>query len=98
MGIVPITSLIPLPTNHAIPSGLELLPMERIENSARTREEAYSPSGGKSRRDSADDELDGDVDEGEVDESEDELDLGAKAETGVALSAAWPAETISLYI
>ena len=98
MGIVPITNLIPLPTGRAIPSGLEILPMERIENSARTREEAYSPSGGKSRRDSAEDELDGDIDEGEVDGSEDELDLGAIAETTVSVSAAWPDEPVSLYV
>ena len=97
MGIVPITNLIPLPTGRAIPSGLELLPMERIENSSRTREEAYSPSGGKPGRGSADHELDEDGDQGNVDESEDQLDLGAIAETAVSLSATWPAESISLY-
>ncbi|HEY6848843.1 MAG TPA: hypothetical protein VI320_21920 [Terracidiphilus sp.] len=98
MGIVPITNLIPLPTSRAIPAGLEPLPMERIENSARTKDEAYSPSGGKSARGSADDDLEGDVYEGEVDESEDELDGGAIAETAVSLSGPWPAEPISLYV
>jgi hypothetical protein len=98
MGIVPITNLIPLPTGRAIPLGLEPLPMERVENSARTKDDAYSPSGGKSTRDSADDDLEGDVYEGEVDESKDELDGGAVAETAVSLSGTWPAEPISLYV
>jgi hypothetical protein len=98
MGIVPITNLIPLPTGRAIPSGLEPLPMERIGNSARTRDEAYSPSGGKSARNSADDDLEGDVYEGEVDESEDELEGKPTAETAIALSDTWPANQISLYV
>jgi hypothetical protein len=98
MGIVPITNLIPLPTGRAIPAGLEPLPMERIENSARTKDEAYSPSGGESTRNSADEDLEGDVYEGEVDESEDESDGGAIAETAVSLSGTWPSEPISLYV
>ena len=98
MGIVPITNMIPLPTGRAIPSGLEPLPMERIENSARTRDEAYSPSGGKSARNSADEDLEGDVYEGEVEESEDELEGKPTAETVFALSGSGPAKQISLYV
>ena len=98
MGIVPITNLIPLPTGRAIPSGLEPLPMERIENSARTRDEAYSPSGGKSARNSSDDDREGDVYEGEVEESEDELEGMPTPETVIALSGSGPANQISLYV
>ena len=97
MGIVPITNLIPLPPGRAIPSGLEPLPMERIENSARTRDEAYSPSGGKSARNSADEDLEGDVYEGEAEEPEDELEGKPAAETVIALSGSGPAKQISLY-
>jgi hypothetical protein len=98
MGIVPITNLIPLPTGRAIPSELEPLPMERIENSARTRDEAYSPSGGKSARNSADDDLEGDVYEGEVDEPEDDFEGKPTAETSIALSGTGPANHLSLYV
>jgi hypothetical protein len=98
MGIVPINNLVPLPTDRAIPSGLEPLPMERIENSARTKDEAYSPSGGKSARNSADDDLEGDAYEGEVDESEDELEGKPTAESAIALSDTGPAKQISLYV
>ena len=93
MGITPITNLIPLPTGRVIPSGLEPLPMERIENSARTGEESYSPSGGKSARGSEGDNLEEDVYEGEADELEDEA-----AETTVSLSGTWPSKPISFYV
>ena len=98
MGIVPITNLIPLPTGPAIPSGLEPLPMERIENSARTREEAYSPSGGKSARNPADDGPDGDGFEDEVDETEEESEGRPTSQMATALKGAQPAKQISLYV
>jgi hypothetical protein len=94
MGITPITSLIPLPTGRAIPSGLEPLPMERIENSAKTGDETYSPSGGRSARGSADDDLEDDVYEGETDEPEDE----STAETTMSLARPWPSKPISFYV
>lgn len=92
MGITPITNLIPLPTGRVIPSGLEPLPMERIENSARTGDEAYSPSGGRSARGSSDDALEDDVYEGEADDLEDE------AETAVSLFGSWPSKPINFYV
>ena len=92
MGITPITNLIPLPTGRVIPSGLEPLPMERIENSARTGDETYSPSGGRSARGSAGDNLEEDVYEGEADEPEDE------AEMAVSLFWSWPSKPINFYV
>lgn len=93
MGITPITNLIPLPTGRVIPSGLEPLPMERIENSARTGDETYSPSGGRSARGSAGDNLEEDVYESEADELEDE-----SAETAVSLFGSWPSKPINFYV
>jgi hypothetical protein len=55
MGISPISNLIPLPESRAIESVLEPAPMQRVENSARTGDETYSPSDGKSARGSEDD-------------------------------------------
>jgi len=55
MGITPITNLTPLPVARAILSALDPQPMERVENSPRTGDETYSPSGGKSARGSEDD-------------------------------------------
>ena len=55
MGIGPITHLMPLPVTRSIQGELDPLPMERVESSARTGDEKYSPSGGKSARGSEDD-------------------------------------------
>ena len=55
MGIAPITNLIPLSQTRTIKAELEPAPMERVENSARTGDETYSPSKGKSGRGSEDD-------------------------------------------
>ncbi len=55
MGITSITYLTPLPLTRALQAELDPLPMERVENSARTGDEKYSPSGGRSARGSADD-------------------------------------------
>jgi len=49
-GITPITNLMPLPLTRSIEPDLELLPMERVENTARTRDETYSPSRQPSER------------------------------------------------
>jgi hypothetical protein len=55
MGISPIINLAQLPQPHSVGSELEPPPMERVENSARTGDETYSPSNGKSARGSEDD-------------------------------------------
>ncbi len=55
MSITPITNLTQLPQPRTVGSQLEPPPMERVENSARTGDETYSPSGGKSSRGSEDD-------------------------------------------
>jgi hypothetical protein len=62
MGIAPITNLIPLSQTRTVQGTFEPVPMERVENSARTGDETYSPSNGKSaggsEEDSSDEELD----------------------------------------
>ncbi|HXR38150.1 MAG TPA: hypothetical protein VN776_03630 [Terracidiphilus sp.] len=63
MGISPITNLTPLPVARAIQADLDPLPMERVENSARTGDETYSPSGGKSARGSEDDASEDDAEQ-----------------------------------
>lgn len=70
MGITPIISLTPLPLTRSIGSDLEPLPMERVENSARTGDETYSPSNGKSARGADNDgpEDGGSEDDGSEDE------------------------------
>jgi hypothetical protein len=55
MGIAPITGLIPLSQARTVKTDLEPVPMERVENSARTGDESYSPSNGKPGRGSEDD-------------------------------------------
>lgn len=60
MGITPITNLMPLPDARVVRGALEPAPMERVEGSARTGDETYSPSGGKSTRGSEDDASDDD--------------------------------------
>jgi hypothetical protein len=61
MGIGPIINLMPLPVARSIQGELDPLPMERVESSARTGDEKYSPSGGKSARGSEDDAPDEDA-------------------------------------
>jgi hypothetical protein len=48
MGITPIVNLAPFPLTRAIEKELEPLPMERVENTARSGDETYSPSNQKS--------------------------------------------------
>jgi len=55
MGISPIVNLTPLPLARTIPADLDPMPMERVDKSSRTRDETYSPGGGKSARGSEDD-------------------------------------------
>ena len=55
MGITPLTYLTPLPLSRSLQADLDPLPMERVENSARTGDEKYSPSNGRSARGSEDD-------------------------------------------
>jgi hypothetical protein len=71
MGITPITNLTPLPVARAIQADLDPLPMERVENSPRTGDDAYSPSNGKSARGSEDDASEDDLDDS-ADEAADE--------------------------
>ncbi|MGO9339366.1 MAG: hypothetical protein ACLPY1_17860 [Terracidiphilus sp.] len=54
MGIGPIVNLMPLPLARSIQAALDPLPMERVEHSARTRDESYSPNGGRYSRGSED--------------------------------------------
>jgi hypothetical protein len=61
MGIGPVLNLIPLPVTQAIETDFQLSPMARVENSARSGDETYSPSGGESAGgsdDGAEDEFD----------------------------------------
>jgi hypothetical protein len=61
MGISPITNLMPLAIARTIESDLEPVTMERVEDSARTGDETYSPSNQKSSRGAEDDGAEGDV-------------------------------------
>ena len=62
MGIAPIINLIPLSQTRTVQGNFEPVPMERVENSARTGDETYSPSNGKSaggsEEETPEDELD----------------------------------------
>jgi hypothetical protein len=81
MGISPVTNLIPLPVARSTQGDLDPLPMERVESSARTGDETYSPSGGKSARGSEDDGPEDEVIEGELMALDDESGgAGATAE------------------
>lgn len=75
MGISSIINLTQLPQPRSVGSELEPPPMARVENSARTGDETYSPSGGKSARGSEDD---GSEDDGSED---DFVDLYGEEET-----------------
>ncbi len=66
MGITPITNLAPLSIARSIQADLDPLPMARIESSARTGDEPYSPSGSKSGRGSEDDATEDDATEDDV--------------------------------
>jgi hypothetical protein len=71
MGIAPITNLLPLSAGRTATFDLELLPMERVENSARTGDETYSPSSARAANGSESDE-DEELDEELEDEAEEE--------------------------
>jgi hypothetical protein len=73
MGITPITNLAPLPLTRAIAKELEPLPMERVDNTARTGDETYSPSNQSSARGAEDDGAeDGPEDNGPEDDGPEE--------------------------
>jgi hypothetical protein len=65
MGITPIVNLAPLPLTRAVEKVLEPLPMERVEDTARTGDETYSPSNQGSPRGAEDDGPEDDSPEGE---------------------------------
>ena len=73
MGITPITSLIPLQIARDVQADLEPLPMERVENSASTGDETYSPSNGKPAHGSEDDDS-------EPDASDDDFSSGTSGD------------------
>ena len=68
MGITPITNLMPLSITRSIEPDLEPLPMARVDNSARTGDETYSPSNEKSGRGSEDDAPEDEASEDEFDD------------------------------
>jgi len=74
MGITPIANLSLLPVARSEPE-LEPLPMARVENSARTGDETYSPSGEKSA---------GGSEDGEAEEEFEDLTEEMVAESGAA--------------
>jgi hypothetical protein len=89
MGITTITNLMPLPPARVIGSELEPVPTARVENSARTGDETYSPSNGKSARGSEDD--------GSGDELE-ELIPDEEAEPETEPTRANPASKVSFFV
>jgi hypothetical protein len=70
MGISPISNLNQLPPSRSVEGKLEPLPMERIDHTARSDDEDYSPSGGRTARGSEDDSAE------ENEELEAEVDVG----------------------
>ena len=93
MGMTPISNLTPLSITRSIEADLEPLPMARVENSARTGDETYSPSNG-SPAPSPDD------DSPEEDASEDKFeDLTGKdeAEPAAHTAAQAPNRQISFF-
>ncbi len=77
MGITPITNLAPLPIARTIQAAFDPLPMQRVENSARSGDETYSPSNGAgngksargSENEASDDNMDDFADEPSDDSS-----------------------------
>lgn len=86
MGISPITSLTPLPLARAFESDFELMPMERVENSARTRDETYSPSNGNSARGAEDDGPEDELEELPAEEEAESTVLPFRKEPGQPIS------------
>ncbi len=86
MGISPISTLTQLPQSRSIGSELEPPPMERVENSARTGDETYSPSNGKSAGGSEDDSPEDGSSENEVVAQPDEAESDSSARVPAASS------------
>jgi len=79
MGMTPISNLTPLSITRSIEADLEPLPMARVENSARSGDETYSPSNGSSAPSPDDDSSEDDATEDTFQSSagEDEADPAA---------------------
>jgi hypothetical protein len=63
MGMTPISNLTPLLMTRSIEADLEPLPMARVENSARSGDETYSPSNGNAGPSPDDDSAEDDATE-----------------------------------
>jgi hypothetical protein len=70
MGITPITNLTPLPVTRAVEKGLEPAPMGKVENTARSGDETYSPSKQKPGRGAEGDSSEEEITEEEISEDE----------------------------
>jgi hypothetical protein len=72
MGIGPVIPMIPLPASQTVERDFALPPMARVENSARSGDESYSPSGGESAGNSDDGDPEGEFEEltGEEEEAQ----------------------------
>jgi hypothetical protein len=94
MGITPIVNLSPMLFVRTLEPDLEPLPMARVENSARTGDETYSPSNQKSARGAEDD---GDEEDGAEDEFE-ELAAEEAGESPRQPTAKAPTRQISFFL
>jgi len=94
MGITPIVNLTPMLIVRALEPDLEPLPMARVENSARTGDETYSPSNQKSARGAEDD---GAEEDGADDEFE-ELATEDAAEPPKQPATKAPGRQISFFV
>ncbi|MGA2046661.1 MAG: hypothetical protein ABSG96_03170 [Terracidiphilus sp.] len=74
MGIAPITNLIPLSQTRTVQGTFEPVPMERVENSARSGDETYTPNNGKSAGGSEEDSSEEEQDSFELASGEDSTD------------------------
>jgi len=86
MGITPITNLNPLPLIRSVESDFEPLPMERVENSARTGDEKYTPSNARSARGAEDDEPEEEMEELPVEDETEPAPPPVRNEPGQPIS------------
>lgn len=97
MGITPITSLSPLSVAREIQRDLDPLPMARVEDSARTGDETYTPgngesAGGSEENGSEDDDSEGAAFEGELADPDREDELRGQGQEDGAEESSEPGE------
>jgi hypothetical protein len=85
MGISPISNLLPLAVESAGRADRESLPMQRVENSARSGDETYSHGDGRSAADSEEDATGIDALEADSSEADEPIPQQPESPTGLPL-------------